>query len=333
MTAAKKIALLLLALLALGASGWYAVKHFQPRGDDALRVSGNIEATEVGISFKISGRVMRRLVDEGDKVHKNQLIAVLDTADLEAQAALRRAELALARAAMDELNAGSRPQEIDAAKANMAATLVEKNRLQTELGRSRRLFEGKMISQEEYDRAAAAAGVAADRYRQASEQFKLVKAGPRKEAIQQGRARVEQAEAALRVAEVQLGYAEVRSPLDGIALSKNIEAGEYVAPGTPVVTVADMVNVWLRGYVDETDLARVKFHQPADVTADSLPGKVYHGRVSFIAQEAEFTPKTVHTEKERVKLVYRIKIDIENPDMELKAGMPADAILRMKDQG
>lgn len=195
MTAAKKIALLLLALLALGALGWYAVKHFQPRGDDALRVSGNIEATEVGISFKISGRVMRRLVDEGDKVHKNQLIAVLDTADLEAQAAVR-AELALARAAMDELNAGSRPQEIDAAKANMAATLVEKNRLQTELGRSRRLFEGKMISQEEYDRAAAAAGVAADRYRQASEQFKLVKAGPRKEAIQQGRARVEQAEAA-----------------------------------------------------------------------------------------------------------------------------------------
>ena len=195
----------------------------------------------------------------------------MDTADLEAQAALRRAELALARAAMDELNAGSRPQEIDAAKANMAATLVEKNRLQTELGRSRRLFEGKMISQEEYDRAAAAAGVAADKYRQASEQFKLVKAGPRKEAIQQGRARVEQAEAALRVAEVQLGYAEVRSPLDGIALSKNIEAGEYVAPGTPVVTVADMVNVWLRAYVDETDLARVKFRQPADVTDRLAP--------------------------------------------------------------
>ncbi len=333
MTAAKKTALLLLALLALGALGWYAIAQVQRRGDGALRLSGNIEATEVGISFKIPGRVIRRLVDEGDKVHKDQLIAVLDTADLEAQAALRRAELALARAALDELNAGSRPQEIDAAEANMAAALVEKNRLRTELGRSRRLFEGKMISQEEYDRAAAAAGVAADRYRQASEQFKLVKAGPRKEQIQQGRARVEQAEAALRVAEVQLGYAEIRSPLDGIVLSKNVEQGEYVAPGTPVVTVADMVNVWLRAYVDETDLERVKFRQPADVTADSLPGKVYHGRVAFIAQEAEFTPKTVQTEKERVKLVYRIKIDIQNPDMELKAGMPADAILRGKGEG
>ena len=188
MTAAKKTALLLLALLALGALGWYAIAQVQRRGDGALRLSGNIEATEVGISFKIPGRVIRRLVDEGDKVHKDQLIAVLDTADLEAQAALRRAELALAQAALDELNAGSRPQEIDAAEANMAAALVEKNRLRTELGRSRRLFEGKMISQEEYDRAAAAAGVAADRYRQASEQFKLVKAGPRKEQIQQGRA-------------------------------------------------------------------------------------------------------------------------------------------------
>ena len=106
-----------------------------------------------------------------------------------------------------------------------------------------------------------------------------------------------------------------------------------MAPGTPVVTVADMVNVWLRAYVNETDLERVKFRQPADVTADSLPGKVYHGRVAFIAQEAEFTPKTVQTEKERVKLVYRIKIDIQNPDMELKAGMPADAILRGKGEG
>jgi HlyD family secretion protein len=332
---AKKIILFLFALLTIAAvGGWYAWRHFHRHDDEALHLSGNIEATEVGISFKIPGRVIKRLVDEGDKVKRGQLIAVLDTADLEAEVALRRAELAAARAALAALLAGSRPEEIDAAGANMAAARVEKDRLETELGRSRRLIEGKMISQEEYDRAAAAARVAAERYRQASEQFKLVKAGPRKEDIDQGRARVQQAEAALRVAQTQLDYAQVTSPLDGIVLSKNIEPGEYVAPGTPVVTVADMVNVWLRAYVDETDLHdRVQLDQPAEVTVDSLSGKVYEGRVVFIAQEAEFTPKTVQTEKERVKLVYRIKIDVKNPRMELKAGMPADAILRMKDQG
>ena len=138
---------------------------------------------------------------------------------------------------------------------------------------------------------------------------------------------------ALRFAETQLKYAKIYSPLDGVVLSKNIEKGEYVAPGTPVVTVADLVNVWLRAYVNETDLSRVKLNQAAEITTDAKAGKVFKGRVAFISQEAEFTPKTVQTEKERVKLVYRIKIDITNTDMELKAGTPADATIRMKDKG
>jgi HlyD family secretion protein len=163
---------------------------------------------------------------------------------------------------------------------------------------------------------------------QARAQWKLVEEGPRQEDIDQARAKVQQAEASLKLAETELGYATIKSPLDGVVLSKNIERGEYVAPGTPVVTVADMVNVWLRAYVDETDLTRIKLGRLAEVTTDSFPGKVYKGRVSFISEEAEFTPKTVQTEKERVKLVYRIKIDIQNPDMELKAGMPADATIK-----
>ena len=129
------------------------------------------------------------------------------------------------------------------------------------------------------------------------------------------------------MAETQLSYATVYSPLSGVVLSKNIEPGEYVAPGTAVVTVGDLVNVWLRGYIEETDWGRVKVGQRAWVTTDTCPDKKYEGRVSFIAQEAEFTPKNVQTQKERVKLVYRIKIDITNPNMELKPGMPADAVI------
>jgi HlyD family secretion protein len=108
-------------------------------------------------------------------------------------------------------------------------------------------------------------------------------------------------------------------------LSKNVEPGEYVAPGTPVVTVGDVVNCWLRAYITAGDLPRVKLGQKARVIVDSRSGKFYEGRVSFIAANAEFTPKNVQTEKERVKLVYRIKIDVHNPSQELKPGMPADA--------
>jgi HlyD family secretion protein len=127
------------------------------------------------------------------------------------------------------------------------------------------------------------------------------------------------------VAETRLGYATLVSPLSGVVLSKNVEPGEYVAAGTPVITVGELVNPWLRAYINETDLGRVKVGQRVYVTTDTYPGKRYEGRISFIASQAEFTPKNVQTEKERVKLVYRVKVDIPNPHMELKPGMPADA--------
>lgn len=165
------------------------------------------------------------------------------------------------------------------------------------------------------------------------EQYKLVKSGPRKETIAQARARVEQAKASLQLAETRLGYAKLSAPISGVVLSENVEPGEYVAPGTPVVTIGDLENVWLRAYINETDLGRVKVGQEVQITTDTYPGKVYDGRVSFIASEAEFTPKNVQTEKERVKLVYRVKVDIPNPHMELKPGMPADGAILLGQGG
>lgn len=160
---------------------------------------------------------------------------------------------------------------------------------------------------------------------QAEERYAEIKKGPRRETIEQARARAEQARQARAVAETRLGYATLVSPMSGVVLSENVEAGEYVTPGTPVVTVGDLENVWLRAYINETDLARVKVGQRVRVTIDTFSGKVYEGRVSFIASQAEFTPKTVQTSKERVKLVYRVKVDIANHNLELKPGMPADA--------
>ncbi|NLY02229.1 MAG: HlyD family efflux transporter periplasmic adaptor subunit [Rhodopirellula sp.] len=374
----KKV--IVVAVLVLGISTALVYRFVIARNGhdgDEIFVSGNIEATDADVSFKIAGRVEKRLVDEGQMIGENEVVAVLDDADLRAEVELRRAELAAAKAALAELEAGSRPEEIAATKAAMertAASLAELEhgsrpqeiaaaeaameaaqaelaKDEADLARITRLRNQNVVSAEEYDRARAAYQVASQRAREAAEQFDLVTegprqenidnaraalaetrarhdlavAGPRQETIDQARARVEQAGAALKLAETRLSYATVVSPLTGMVLSKNIEPGEYVAPGTPVVTIGDLVHVWLRAYIMETDLGRVKLGQRVRVTADTWPGKVYEGRVSFVADEAEFTPKSVQTEKQRVRLVYRIKIDIDNPDMELKPGMPADA--------
>ena len=149
--------------------------------------------------------------------------------------------------------------------------------------------------------------------------------GPRAEHIEHARERVAQAQELLALAETRLGYTMLTSPLSGLVLGEHVEAGEQVVAGTPVVTVGDLATVWLRGYIDETDLGRVKVGQKVRVRSDTYPDRAYEGSVSFIASEAEFTPKSVQTAKERVKLVYRIKVDVPNPALELKPGMPADA--------
>ncbi|MEI8373710.1 MAG: efflux RND transporter periplasmic adaptor subunit [Planctomycetota bacterium] len=381
MTAYKKLIFSgVAAIVAIGVGSWYAL-HLAGRGDDSLHVSGNIEAIEVAISFKIPGRVDKRHVDEGELVYAGKPVAQLETADLQADLALHHGELQAAEAALAELVAGSRPdeiaaslaamqkaqanyaalktgsrsQEIAASEAEFRAAEADREHLKGDLDRAEKLQRTSpgAITPEQFDLAYAAYRMANSRYLQAMKRYEMVKEGPRQEDVQQGKAameqaqaqyrlikdgprkevihqalaKVQQAKAAVQAAETRLGYATVNSPLTGVVLSKNIEPGEYVAPGTPVVTVADIENVWLRAYIDERDLGKrnIALGTEAEITTDAYPGKVYQGRVSFISSEQEFTPKAVQTNRERVKFVYRIKIDLKNPDKELKPGMPADA--------
>ncbi|HQB39600.1 MAG TPA: efflux RND transporter periplasmic adaptor subunit, partial [Deltaproteobacteria bacterium] len=159
------------------------------------------------------------------------------------------------------------------------------------------------------------------------EHLRLLETGPRPDAVKERQARAEAAAAMLSYADERLSQAVLTSPLSGVVLAKHAEAGEILAAGSPVITIGKMDEIWVRGYVPENELGRIKPGQSAKVTVDTWPGRVFEGRVSFIAQQAEFTPKNVQTEKERVKLVYRIKITIPNPDMALKPGMPADAVI------
>ena len=285
-------------------------------------------------------------------------VAAAEAALAELEAGSRPEEIAAAAAALSkaqaflkELETGSRPQEIAAAEATVARAKAELADAEANYRRVAELHARQMSAQQEYDSATAQLKVAQARLDEAVEHLKLtregtrteqidqaraalaqtqanyelVKQGPRQETIAQAHAKLALAKANLALAETRLGYTHVASPLNGVVLSKNIEPGEYVSAGTPVVTVGDLEHVWLRAYINETDLGRVKVGQAARVTTDTYPGRVYEGRVGFIASQAEFTPRSVQTAKERVKLVYRIKIDIENPKMELKPGMPADA--------
>lgn len=141
------------------------------------------------------------------------------------------------------------------------------------------------------------------------------------------KANVEQLKASLELAETRLGFADLFSPLNGFILVKSSLAGEVIQPGTPVFTAVDLNNIWVTAYINERDLGRVKLNQNAQVVTDTYPGKIYKGRVSFISSEAEFTPKTIQTTEERVKLVYRVKVQVDNSTLELKPGMPADAYI------
>lgn len=323
------VALVAIAIVAAAIIAWY-LAHRSESVKDRIRISGNIEVTAVEVSFKIPGRVATRLVDEGALVKAGQIIARLESEDFINEVALRQADLQAMQAALDELLAGSRKEEIAQAVASLDAVEAEAKRLADDYHRQEALFRREVIPKQKFDTARAAYETSSAQVRQSAEALALLRKGPRRERIDQARARRGETEAALAQAKTRLGYTILASPVSGLVIAKNIEPGEQVAAGTPVVTVGELDTVWVRAYINETDLGRVKVGQKAAVTTDTWPGKVYDGIVTFISSEAEFTPKNVQTQKERVKLVYRVKITIPNTNMELKPGMPADAEILVK---
>lgn len=317
---------ILLVLVAAGGAAIYAWFQIRPPPDaNVLQVSGNVEVTDIEVSFRIPGWVETRPVSEGEPVTAGQLIAQLESTELTQEVALREAEAQVYAAELAALEAGSRPQEIAVARASVRHAQAELERLAAEYERQRDLLGRNATSEQVFQRARAEYEVARSQVDEAQERLKLVEEGSRQEEITRARARLDQVGQSLAIAKTRLTYATLTAPISGLVLSENVEAGEYVVPGVPVVTVGDLVNTWLRAYVNEADLGRIKLGQRVCVTTDTYPDKTYAGQLTFIASAAEFTPKNVQTAEERVKLVYRVKIDVPNPALDLKPGMPADA--------
>jgi HlyD family secretion protein len=389
----RKGMLSLAIVLAGGIIFYYWQFHSREIPESTTQVSGNIEVTTIDVAFKISGKIDKRLVDEGDIVKEGQLIATLEHKDLLAQKAKAGATLETARsrlpaleknidyqdqattqeisqaqaavenakARLQQLLDGSRPQEIQSAKAGVDQALADMEKKKADMDRAKKLYQDKYIAAQDWDAAKTAYDMAVANYKKAQENYDLVVEGPRKEEIAAGRAQLEQSQAALRLAkthriqidvlkkelataqgqvkeaasaleviQTQIEYSNLYAPTSGVVLVKNAEPGEFVVPGGAVVTLGQIEKPWLKAFINESDLGRVKLGQKVSVTTDTYPGKEYPGKVTFISSQAEFTPKNVQTAKERVKLVYRIKVALENPQNELKPGMPADAQIHLK---
>ena len=302
-----------------------------------LKVTGTIETTTVAASFKVPGRLKERLVDEGHQVKAGQVVARLEDDELKDESRLRAADQQAAQAALADLKAGSRNEEIAASAATLARLKAEAERAELDAVRAEALFRKEVIPRKELDGARAAKDTTAAAVREGEERLRLVKIGPRPDTVKQAKARVDAAGAARSLADTRLGQSVLTAPITGTVISKHAEPGELLAIGSPVITIARLEDVWVRAYIPETELGKVKLGQQATVTSDTWKGRTFQGTVSFIASEAEFTPRNVQTEAERVKLVYRIKITIPNPKQELKPGMPVDAVIdtgaRGKGQG
>jgi HlyD family secretion protein len=318
------IVIILAAMIAAGVHYYPQLTHKSAPANQ-LTLSGNIEAHESLVGFKVPGRIVELPVEEGQQVAQDALLARLDDADYKQRVVIDEATVRVRESNLALALAGTREQETRAAQQTMidAEADLEQKKLDNE--RAKQLFAKDEVSAQERDQAATALKRAEAIFKVAQQRYNEAVEGSRKEDIAIARANLNEAYASRGLSQVNLSYTVLRAPSAGVVTVRQAELGEVVAPGSPVVTLADLDHIWLRAYIAETDMGRIHWGQEAMITTDTYPGKQYHGRISFISSAAEFTPKSVQTYAERVTLVYRIKIDIDNPNHELKPGMPADA--------
>lgn len=322
--------LILLAAVIAGGAYFYSQWKAKPAMNrNALLLSGNIEAHESLISFKVSGRIVDLPILEGQWVEAGALLARLDSADFRQKVGIDEANVNVRESNLALTLAGSREQDIKAAEQAVADAKAELEQRKLDAERAERLFGRDALSAQDRDRAATALQRSEAQYQTTLQHLSETREGSRKEEIDIARANVKAARENLGLSRINLEYTTLRAPAAGVIAVRQAELGEVVSPGTPVVTLTDLDHIWLRAYVPETDLGRVHYGQEATIRTDTYPGKTYRGRISFIADKAEFTPKSVQTFKERVTLVYRIKIDVENAHHDLKPGMPADAEIQL----
>jgi HlyD family secretion protein len=316
-------------LLALAIVAAYVMISRRRSAPAEFVASGTVEATDAALGFQTPGRVERVGPHEGDRVKAGDDIASLDRTELEARRAEAQAQLASARASLADLEAGTRPEDLAQAGEALHAATDRQADAQRDFDRTQKLFQGGAVAQEALDKAKLALSVATTQRNQADQQLKLLELGPRTERVAAQRAMVAVADAAVRQTDAAIANAVIKAPFDGVVSVRDREPGETVGAGAPVLTLVNLNDRWVRIYIREDQIGAVHIGQAATMTSDTYPNKTYAGTVSFIASQAEFTPRNVQTTEERVKLVYAVKVRIVGDSAnDLKPGIPADVKLK-----
>ena len=317
------VAVLIIAAIVL------KVTVFKGDADADLAASGTVEATEAQLGFQSPGRIAAIRVREGDAVRTGDTLAKLDDAELAARRTQAQAALAAAQALLAELRAGSRSEERVSAQEALRAATSRLEDARREFERSQRLQQAGALSQEQLDRARLQLDLLERQKTQAEQQAQLVETGPRSERIAAQVALVAQAQGAVAQIDAALANAVIIAPFGGVVTVKDREVGETVPAGAPVLTIMNLDDRWVRIYIPENRVGAVRLGQEAAISADTYPERSYRGQVSFIASQAEFTPRNVQTREERVKLVYAVKVRVtQDSTYDLKPGIPADVTLR-----
>lgn len=323
----KKRALIGIGVLTIIISGYFIWDKFFTGSDLLVEASGTVEATTVELTAKVAGTIQTINVKAGDTVKQGDLIAEISRNDLQAQKERDALNVAIAQNKLDELLSGARSQEIRQAQASVNIQQAAYDKAHKDLERAEALLAEGSIAQAEFEGYQNNDTVAFNQLEAAQAKLSLLQAGSKDEQIKAAENQVKMMEAVLKATEAVLADLKIISPIGGTIQSKNYEAGEYVAAGASLATVANLDTVWINVYVPTDDLPYVKLEEAADISISGLD-KSFTGRISEIASRGEFTPKTIQTKKERANIVYKVKIEVENSEGILKPGMPADVTIK-----
>lgn len=325
--------LVLVSLLA--ASSWYLLGRGAPPDDGKLTLHGNVDIRQVSLAFNASERIAELLVREGDRVIAGQTLGRLDVRTLRLRLKQAEAQAGGSEQALARLRAGNRPEEIAQASANVSAAQADVDLAHSQFKRLQDIRDataGRGASQQDLDSAASREKVAVEKLRAAAAAAQLMIAGPRKEDIAQARSQLDAALAESALLARQLDEAELKAPMDAVVRARLLEPGDIASPQRPVYTLAIVRPKWVRAYLAESDLPRVKVGMEANVSTDGAPAgsQPLPAKVGYISSVAEFTPKTVQTPELRTSLVYEIRVFVEDPGDMLRLGMPADVHIQTR---
>ena len=323
----KKVAIGVVVVAALAAGGWLAWRdRREPADDKTLTLQGNVDIRQVSLAFDGSARIVQMAAREGDHVASGALLGRLDTRTSEARLRQSEADAQVAEQALHRLRAGSRPEEIARARADVAAAQADADLAEAQWERLRQVgrdTSGKGVSEQDVDAAASRRDATRARVRAAQQAARLVEIGPRREDIAQAEAQWQAARARQALVQREIDESELRSPIAAVVRSRLLEPGDMASPQRPAYTLAVVQPKWVRAYLGEPYLGRVREGDAAVVTVDGQPGLHIPGKVGYISSVSEFTPKTVETKELRADLVYEIRILVDDPADALRLGMPA----------